>query len=159
MGNADKDQTVAAEVIVAAWRDDAYRTSLLADPAGVLRAAGLTLPEGVSVTVLEETPNVTHLVVPAEVSGSEADTIAAGIASLLPLAEDSEVHVHQSTPNRRFLVLPMSPQVTELSPEELDSVAGGNAGNGGNGGNGGNAGTWWPGLDGLGGRGGNGGLF
>ncbi len=43
MGTADKDQVVAAEVIVSAWRDDEYRRALLADPAGVLRAAGVTI--------------------------------------------------------------------------------------------------------------------
>ena len=32
MGTADKDQVVAAEVIVSAWRDDEYRRALLADP-------------------------------------------------------------------------------------------------------------------------------
>ncbi len=162
MGTADKDQVVAAEVIVSAWRDDEYRRALLADPAGVLRAAGVTLPDGVLVTALEETPSISHVVIPADVSGPEAEAIAAGIASLLPLAEDREVHLHQSTPNRRFLVLPISPQVTELSAEELDAVAGGMGGNGGaglggTGGNGGNAGTWGAGLDLLGGRGGNGG--
>ena len=57
------------------------------------------------------------------------------------------MHLHQSTPNRRFLVLPISPQVT--GTERRGTRCGGwryggngGAGLGGTGGNVGNAGTW-----------------
>ncbi len=161
MSSAEQDQIVAAEVIVAAWGDDAYRASLLADPTGVLRAAGAALPEGVSVVVLEETPGVSHIAIPAEVAAADAERIAADIARLLPLADGREVHLHQSTPMQRFLVLPLAPQGRAMSAEELETVVGG--GNGGNGGMGGidalggNGGT--GGAGGRGGNGGNGGLF
>lgn len=165
MDSSSQDQIVAAEVIVAAWRDEDYRTSLIADPVRVLRAAGADLPEGVEVVVVEETPDVAHLAVPAEVSGADADRIASDIARLLPLAGGRELRIHQSTAGRRFLVLPQAPQSSEdLTDAELTGVVGG--GNGGLGGNGGNGGLMGNGgvggnggLAGLGGNGGNAGLF
>lgn len=152
MSNDEQRRSIVAEVIEVAWSGEVYRTALLADPAGVLRAAGAALPEGVEVIVLEDSAELTHIAVPAEVSAADADRIAGDIASLLPLPDGHEVRLLQSTIATHYLVLPLPPEGRELSEEELDEVSGG--GSGGKGGVG-----YYPIVGGTSGNGGNAGLF
>lgn len=150
MTDNEREVAVVAQVVANAWRDEAYRAALLADPAAVLADAGLNLGDGVDVTVLADTDEVRHLAVPRDLD--DFDAFAADIAALLPLADGVELRVHQSTESNRFLVLPAAPQRDDqLSDEELTVVIGG--GNGGVGGNGGNGGL----FSGNGGNGGAGG--
>jgi hypothetical protein len=51
-------------VIARCWTDETYKSELLADPVKVLAAAGITVPAGTSVKVLEDTPTVNYLVIP-----------------------------------------------------------------------------------------------
>lgn len=44
-----------------------YKQQLLADPAAVLTAEGLTIPEGVRVVILENTADTIYLVLPSQV--------------------------------------------------------------------------------------------
>lgn len=66
---------VAAEAL----DDDAYRQRLLDDPAGTLKQAGLTVPDGVNVVVHQNTTQEVHLVLPTglqeahELSSNETD--------------------------------------------------------------------------------------
>jgi hypothetical protein len=60
-----------AEVIARALKDPAFRKKLIADPTGTLRTAGVEVPEGVSVQVLEESPTRVYLVLPAPVDENE----------------------------------------------------------------------------------------
>jgi hypothetical protein len=53
-------------VAATALDDDAYRQQLLDDPAGVLKQAGITVPDGVQVVVHQNTTNEIHLVLPAQ---------------------------------------------------------------------------------------------
>ena len=167
MNERENERVVTADVIVGAWRDDAYRERLLADPAGVLAEAGLHLPAGCRVTALENTGTVWHLAVPAleDLAAGEKERFGAELAALLPLPAGVELHLHQTTGDERFVVLPLPPEaVAELSDDQLESVLGGGNGGaggtalfgtGGAGGNGGNAGL----LGGTGGNGGNAGLL
>ena len=175
MSRSEDERIIAAEAIARAWRDEAYRERLLGDSAGVLRDAGLELPAGCRVTVLENTDTVWHAVVPVlEDLGAEKDAMVSELAGLLPLPAGVELRLHQSTADERFLVLPLPPQEAgELEDVELDVVfGGGNGGAGGDvgilgglfstGGNGGNGGTGGGvgilgGLFSTGGNGGNGG--
>jgi hypothetical protein len=43
-----------ARVVARAWNDDGFRQRLLAEPEGVLREAGIALPPGVPLRVVEE---------------------------------------------------------------------------------------------------------
>jgi hypothetical protein len=43
-----------ARLVARAWNDDGFRQRLLAEPEGVLREAGIALPPGVPVRVVEE---------------------------------------------------------------------------------------------------------
>jgi hypothetical protein len=48
-----------------AWKDEAFRRALIVDPKGTLeRELEVQVPEGVSLTVLEETPTNRYLVLP-----------------------------------------------------------------------------------------------
>jgi hypothetical protein len=148
----DNDRIIAAEAIVKAWRDEAYRERLIGDPAGVLREAGLTLPAGCRVTVFENSATVWHVAVPVleDLAANEKDALVAELARQLPLPGGVELRLHQSTADQRFLVLPLRPpEVEELDDDELRLVTGG-----GNGGNGGAGGLFGGGNGGNGGAGG-----
>src|SRR5687768_4212471 len=54
-----------AELIERAAKDEAFRRALLADPKGTIdRELGVQVPEGVALTVVEETPGSRYLVLP-----------------------------------------------------------------------------------------------
>lgn len=145
MSTPDQQRAVAAELIVRAWRDDAYRDALLADPAGTLRAAGVALPDDVSVTVLEDVPGVSHVAIPRDLGAQESVNFVVELAQLLPLPDGQELRLRQSAQNEFVFVLPLPPNgANSLTEDLLDLVVGG--GNGGDGG-----------FLGIGGDGGNGG--
>ncbi|HEX2817407.1 MAG TPA: NHLP leader peptide family RiPP precursor [Phenylobacterium sp.] len=62
MSNTVDSQT---RVIGQAMSDPAFRKRLLADPAGTLKGAGVEVPEGVTIQVVEDTGTKVHLVLPA----------------------------------------------------------------------------------------------
>ncbi len=53
------------QLIAKCWDDEAFKQRLLADPAGTLKAEGIEVPEGVRVQVVENTGQVSTLVIPA----------------------------------------------------------------------------------------------
>jgi hypothetical protein len=57
-------QDKLVDVLQRATTDPEYRASLKADPVGVLEAAGVEVPEGVTYTVVENTPDHAHIVLP-----------------------------------------------------------------------------------------------
>jgi hypothetical protein len=66
-----------------AWSDPALKAKLLANPAEVLKAIGVTVPAGITVKVVENTEQLVHLVLPAkeapaELSDEELHQVAAG---------------------------------------------------------------------------------
>jgi hypothetical protein len=84
---------VEAELTRRAWQDEAFRRALLADPSGTLeREWGVRLPEGVGLTVVEETATSRYLVLPPrppsddhELSDAKLDGAAGGF---WPSSED-----------------------------------------------------------------------
>ena len=73
---ADKHQDKASaygKVIAKAWRDPSFKAKLLADPQGTLRQAGVSIPAGVSVQVVENTDAHFHFVLPAKPSETLTD--------------------------------------------------------------------------------------
>lgn len=52
------------EVILKAWTDPAFKQRLESNPNEALKEAGVSVPEGVEVKVLEENENVNYLVIP-----------------------------------------------------------------------------------------------
>jgi hypothetical protein len=52
------------QLIAKCWADEAFKQRLLADPAGMLKAAGIEVPASVRVQVVENTPQEVTLVIP-----------------------------------------------------------------------------------------------
>ena len=68
-------------VVTQAWRDEAFKQRLMADPVTVLREQGIEVPPGLQVHVVENTRQQAYLVVPIkpeeELSDEELDRVAA----------------------------------------------------------------------------------
>lgn len=84
MTEKKQDQATAyGKVIARAWRDPAFKQKLLADPHAALKDAGVSVAAGVTVTVVENTANHIHLVLPpkptGELSDEALDKVAGGI--------------------------------------------------------------------------------
>jgi hypothetical protein len=58
-----------AKIVAKAWADEDYKRRLLDDPAEVLKAEGLDIPEGWEVKVLESTEKQALLVLPPKPEG------------------------------------------------------------------------------------------
>ena len=71
-----------ARFIAKAWRDPAFKAELIANPAAALKAEGIDVPAGMTVTVLENTDKQFHLVLPPvptdELSEEALDAVAGG---------------------------------------------------------------------------------
>jgi Nitrile hydratase, alpha chain len=83
MANTERDGAAAyAKVIAKAWRDPSFKAKLLADPQAVLEEAGMAVPAGVTVKVVENTATHFHVVLPpkptGQLSDEALDTVAAG---------------------------------------------------------------------------------
>ncbi len=70
------------KVVAKAWSDDAFKAQLLSDPAAALKEAGVAVPDGVEVKVVENTETLFHLVLPPrpdeELSDEALDKVAGG---------------------------------------------------------------------------------
>jgi hypothetical protein len=82
-------QELEAGLIERAAKDEAFRRSLVEDPRGTLeRELGVRVPEGVGLTVLEETRTARYLVLPPApgkgggLADEELDAVAGGATSM-----------------------------------------------------------------------------
>jgi hypothetical protein len=69
------------KVIAKTWADNGFKVRLLADPAGVLKAEGLSTPAGATVKIVENTDTVFNLVLPAkptDLSDEEMGAVSGG---------------------------------------------------------------------------------
>ncbi|MCP4578391.1 MAG: NHLP leader peptide family natural product precursor [Deltaproteobacteria bacterium] len=75
-------QKACGRLIEKAWEEDEFRAELVADPMGVLKREKVPIPEGKTVRVLEETDDITHLVLPlppkGELSIEQLERVAGG---------------------------------------------------------------------------------
>ena len=71
-----------SKIIAEAWRDPAFNAELIANPGATLRAEGIDVPNGMALTVLENTDKQFHLVLPPapndKLSDEELDALAGG---------------------------------------------------------------------------------
>jgi nitrile hydratase subunit alpha len=133
-----------AKVVARAWIDPSYRERLLADGTGAIAELGFKGPQGEHIVVLENTPDVHHVVVctlcscyPWPVLGlppswykdpsyrsrivREPRAVLAEFG--LELGEDVTIRVFDSSSEVRYMVLPLRPAGTEgLSEEELAAL-------------------------------------
>lgn len=129
MTDGDRDRVITAEVIAKAWKDDGFRRRLIGDAGAVLAEAGIKIPAGTKVTVLENSPTLANVVVPRANKFEQGKArFMEGIGRMLPLPEGVELRFVQATESHRYLVLPLAPDVGELSEEDLMAVAGGGVG-------------------------------
>lgn len=59
-----KSQKVFSKIIAKSWTDSNYKNRVLNDPLSVLKEEGINIPEGVTITVVEDTPSTMHWVIP-----------------------------------------------------------------------------------------------
>ena len=90
MANTERDGAAAyGKVVAKAWRDPSFKAKLIADPKSILKQAGVSIPTGVTVKVVEDTGTHFHIVLPAKPAGALSDEAldkaAGGAASLYPL--------------------------------------------------------------------------
>jgi len=69
-----------AKLLASTWTDANLKKQLTSDPAKTLKAHGITVPDGAQIKVVEDTPNMAHLVIPAKPKE--------------PLKGDPDAHVH-----------------------------------------------------------------
>ncbi len=74
-----------AKVIAKAWRDPAFKAELIANPAAALKAEGIDVPAGMTVTVLENTDKLFHLVLPPVPSDELSDEALDGVSGGMSL--------------------------------------------------------------------------
>ena len=73
-----------AKAIARAWTDAAYKTKLVGDPNAALSEAGVEVPVGTTVKVVENTADTQHVVLPvapakaSELSTEELEKVAGG---------------------------------------------------------------------------------
>ena len=86
---SDGDPSTPAQygkVIAKAWREPAFKAKLIADPRAILVEAGLAIPAGVTVKVLEDTTTHLHFVLPpkptGQLSDEALDKVAAGTMTI-----------------------------------------------------------------------------
>jgi nitrile hydratase len=133
-----------AKVVARAWTDPDYRARLLADGTAAIAELGFTGPQGEHIVVLENTPQVHHVVVctlcscyPWPVLGLPPDWYKDSAYRARVVREPRavlaewgtevgaqvQVRVHDSSSEVRYLVLPERPAGTEdLSEEELAAL-------------------------------------
>ncbi len=65
-------EDVYARVIAKAWSDPAYKARLVADPHAALREMGLDPGADFAITVVEDSADTVHLVIPNSPAGSDS---------------------------------------------------------------------------------------
>ena len=67
------------KIIARCWEDEEFKKRLMADPAKILDAEGVSVPDGVSIRVVEDTDQVRTLIIPLAPSHLDDDQLK-GIA-------------------------------------------------------------------------------
>ncbi len=81
-----------AEVVDRAASDPAFRQRLLSAPAVTLQDAGIDVPEGSEVRVLENSDRLRHMILPQKPEGFEDDE--AGSTPSAPATDAEKLHAH-----------------------------------------------------------------
>jgi hypothetical protein len=86
------------QIIAKCWTDRGFEQQLLADPAGALAAEGISVPDGVTVKVVQDTEQVVHLVIPARPQEVSDDALKALAGGILEETEFYACNVKSPTP-------------------------------------------------------------
>ena len=77
----DEQAKAYGRVVAKAWADEAFKQRLAADPAAVLKAEGVAVPDGTEVRLVENTDKLLHVTLPAKPAGltdEQLDLVAGG---------------------------------------------------------------------------------
>ena len=125
----ERDRVILAEMIARCWQDANFAEDFSPDPVTRLKEAGMEIPDSRKVKVFRSTPEVTYMGLSHSMTPADYRLLAeTQFDALLPLPEEREIRLVQSTPDYMPIVIPAPPksfQVGELSDAELASVAGG----------------------------------
>ena len=58
-----------SKIMTKAWSDPDFKARLLADPKAVLAEAGVQVPDGIHMKIIEDTSDVINIVLPASPAG------------------------------------------------------------------------------------------
>jgi len=124
---SDRNNVVFATVVARAWEDEAFKIRLLADPTSVCRDEGMDFQEDMTIDIREDTPNSTHVVLPAEDWDESIDQLGELIKASLPLPTNHSLILLQNQDTLSHLVLPVNPRDVnvELTDEDLEALAAG----------------------------------
>jgi hypothetical protein len=75
-----KNEPEFGKIFAKACRDPAFKAELMANPAAALKAEGIDVPAGMTVTVVENTDKLFHLVLPPVPSDELSDEALAVVA-------------------------------------------------------------------------------
>jgi len=64
-----EERNALTDLYAACWKDDALKARFMADPKAVLAERGIEMPDGMDVTVVENTDNTVHITLPMAPSG------------------------------------------------------------------------------------------
>lgn len=79
--NAEEQGKKLSQLVAKCWADENFKAKVLADPATVLKAEGIDVPQGVTVEAVENNDKTFHLVIPAkptDLSDEQLDCVSAG---------------------------------------------------------------------------------
>lgn len=106
-----RDTTIVAMAVARAWHDEDYKARLLADPKETLAEEGVEFPSDVEVRMLADTATIKHINLTREVT--QGADVAGLLTRLIPVPDDTEIRIVQSSETVRYLVLPAKPRDSE----------------------------------------------
>lgn len=72
----DENAQGMRQIVEKCWSDEAFKRRLMADPLATLKSMGVSVPEGKSVSVVENTDSMYHIVIPARPTALSDDELA-----------------------------------------------------------------------------------
>lgn len=87
MGDKKKHMTKMDQLIAKTWVDDAFKAQLIKHPVATPKAEGIEVPEGVTINVLENTEQVSYLVLPhgsSELTDEALENVVGGLVMVAP---------------------------------------------------------------------------
>ena len=69
--NTEEQAKKMQQIVAKAWSDEGFKQQLLANPRATLQGAGIELPPGVELKVVENTSSVRYFVLPMKLSCDE----------------------------------------------------------------------------------------
>ncbi|WP_049752355.1 NHLP leader peptide family RiPP precursor [Pelodictyon luteolum] len=79
---ANEHQQALGKIIAKAWADEGFKQQFIENPAEILNAEGISVPEGMKVSVVEDTAACMHIILPVspdiEMDGAALNSVAGG---------------------------------------------------------------------------------